>query len=174
MLQPGAQYPAFPVLLKRQESRHPWYDLPNDTDLKGTISILLQENHKFMSQSVAKKRIFLIDDEAPVVNALQKFLEKQGYDITIESSSIEALRILETDSDSYDLIITDLTMPEMNGVELARKVHDLNPDLPVMVMTGYGANLPQEELTIGIISKVIAKPFKIANLTAAMQSLLDP
>ncbi|MBN1264304.1 MAG: response regulator [Anaerolineales bacterium] len=117
-------------------------------------------------------RILLIDDELPVVEALQKFLENLGYHIDIQTSSSSALSALETDTCTYNLVISDLTMPEIDGITLAERIHSMKPDLPILLMTGYGNQITENRLVQAGIKKVIAKPFRLREITDSIRSLL--
>ena len=73
---------------------------------------------------------------------------------------------------SYDLILTDLAMPGISGIDVARKIRVHNPNLPIILITGWEVNLSEEELTLAGISKVLYKPFRIEQLIEIMQSYL--
>ena len=125
-----------------------------------------------MNEGFMNKKILLIDDELPVVEALQKFLEHQGFQVTIQNHSTAALSELKKHPDTYNLVITDLTMPEMDGLLLSKNIHSLIPDLPILLMTGYGNQLSEEKLILSGISKVISKPFRLSEIITTIQELL--
>ena len=82
------------------------------------------------------KAILFVDDHEVLARLSCEILEMQGYRAVCASSGAEALKKL--DQESFDLLITDYRMGGMNGVELARKVHERSRDLPVIIVTGYG------------------------------------
>jgi len=125
-----------------------------------------------MSEGTISGKILLIDDEAPVLTALQKFLEKYCCEVDVCTSSSDGWRMIRENSDHYDLLITDLTMPEMDGIELAKEVHKLHPDLPIVIMTGYGDSLKLENPEAYGIRDVLSKPFKLHELKATIDTLL--
>jgi len=84
--------------------------------------------------------ILLVDDEEEIVNMEKEFLQCIGYDTTVCTSSGQALGILKTHPNTFDLVITDLTMPELTGDELARELEKINPDIPVIICTGLEKN----------------------------------
>ena len=81
-------------------------------------------------------KIMVVEDEAMMRNLLLKILESEGYQVTLASSASEALEKLE--QDKYDLMLSDVKMPGMNGFELLEKVKSKWTDMAVIVMTGYG------------------------------------
>jgi len=81
--------------------------------------------------------ILLVDDEEQIVEMGKKFLQLLGYDVTGCTSSGEAFDILKTNPNTFDLMITDLTMPELTGEELALELKKINPDIPVIICTGF-------------------------------------
>jgi PAS domain S-box-containing protein len=88
--------------------------------------------------AVTTLRILCVDDEPTVVLALAALLECGGHTVTALTSPTEALRRVRAEPDAFDLVITDLTMPEMRGVDLAQRLAELRRDLPVILITGYG------------------------------------
>jgi two-component system, cell cycle sensor histidine kinase and response regulator CckA len=125
-----------------------------------------------MSEGIISGKILLIDDEAPVLTALQKFLQKYCCEVDVCTSSSDGLRMIRNNSDQYDLLITDLTMPDLDGIALAKEVHKLRPDLPIVIMTGYGDSLQVENPESYGIRGVLSKPFKLHKLKAAIDTVL--
>ncbi len=106
------------------------------------------------------QKIFLVDDEEPVREVLSSFLEASGYTVSAFASGREALDALQKNPDGCKLLITDMAMPKMTGAEVARAALAINPELPVILCTGYSADLNrQQALEIGIHS-VIQKPIQ--------------
>jgi DNA-binding NtrC family response regulator len=85
---------------------------------------------------MAEARILVVDDEAAQRDILGGFLRKQGFDVQEAASAPEALAVLR--AEPIDLVLTDVRMPGMSGLELLREVHALNPEIPVLVLTAYG------------------------------------
>lgn len=120
-----------------------------------------------------RERILFVDDELPVVEAFTPVLEKLGYQVDITTSSKAALEIFRRRPTSYDLLITDYSMPEMNGDELAREVMKINPRLPVILCTGFSGRLKREEcLRLGIAAYV-SKPFNINEFAGIIRRALQ-
>lgn len=93
---------------------------------------------------IGKEHILLIDDEEILIEVGKAMLQRLGYRVTTRSNSIEALTTFQNQPESFDLIITDQTMPGMTGVDLARRILQIRPDIPIILCTGY-SNLISEE-----------------------------
>jgi signal transduction histidine kinase len=87
--------------------------------------------------SLIKATILLVDDEPMIVKMLQTFLTSQDYQVICASGGQQALSIIEQQQYPIDLLITDIRMPDMNGIRLLEAIHQLLPALPVLLMTGY-------------------------------------
>ncbi|MBF0608934.1 MAG: response regulator [Magnetococcales bacterium] len=117
---------------------------------------------------MGKKRVLVIDDEEIVRISCKRVLETEGYDVVLASSGLMALASIE--NGHYDLVITDLMMPEMDGFELISVLREKWPHLKVVVMTGYGTDdtrLKSVELGAAIFLK---KPFLPEQLLAVADS----
>ncbi len=103
-------------------------------------------------------KILVADDEVMMRNLILKILESEGYQISMASSGDEALAMLK--ENNYDLLLTDVKMPGMNGFDLLKQVKENWPDMAVIVMTGYGdAYTVKEALLLGA-DEYVSKPFK--------------
>ncbi|MDQ7838791.1 MAG: response regulator [Thermodesulfobacteriota bacterium] len=115
-----------------------------------------------------KKRILVVDDEEIIRTLLLKAFKFFGYEIDTVENGIEAVKRIA--SKAYDLIITDYRMPEMNGLELTRRIKMINPSIPVLVITSDG---PECELLKSGALACIKKPFNILELQKISQNILD-
>jgi PAS domain S-box-containing protein len=102
--------------------------------------------------------ILFVDDEEPLALLGKQRLERLGYDVKAHTSSVEALEAFEASPDQFDLVITDYTMPRMNGDDLARHVLNVRPDLPVVLVTGYSSTINAERATSIGIREMLMKP----------------
>jgi CheY-like chemotaxis protein len=118
------------------------------------------------------ERILLVDDEEALVKMGKKILERLGYGVDGQTKPEEALAAIEADPKKYDLVITDQMMPGMTGSNLAEKLHQLRPDLPVILNTGYTAALHSDQLQAFGIRKILLKPLSIETLAEAVRSVL--
>ena len=118
-----------------------------------------------------KARIMVIDDEESMCKFMQIMLKKEGYDVSSAQSGKEALGELR--SSHYDLVIADLMMPEMNGLELLSKVRSIDPELNFIVMTAYASvDTAIEALKKGAFD-YIAKPYKVDELKITIKKSLE-
>ncbi|MCP4630407.1 MAG: response regulator [bacterium] len=124
--------------------------------------------------SQGNERILLIDDEKQIIDIEQQILERLGYKVTPKTDSQEALEEFAALPDNFDLVITDMTMPKMTGDQLARKMMDIKPDIPVILCTGYNETITEEKALAMGIDKFIMKPIVKDELANAIRTLLDP
>lgn len=119
-------------------------------------------------------KILIIDDEKAAIQMLSIMMTRLGFSVETECSPVRALSRFRQNPDHFDLVITDLTMPDMTGIELAKELHKTNNSLPVILMTGYGKDI---ELTIPLnnygVHKILKKPVKLAQLAASVNELLS-
>jgi len=122
-----------------------------------------------------RERILIVDDEPEVAIVVQKMLEFLGYKVRSQTSSIEAFNIfrLHLPEDPFDLVLTDLTMPRLTGLDLARKLHNLQPNLPIVLCTGFNEKMTAEEANRLGIQKLLLKPFSIQALAVTIRQVLD-
>ena len=119
------------------------------------------------------ERILFIDDEAPIAKMGSQILEHLGYSVTARTSSVEALELFRFKPNNFDLVITDMTMPNMGGDKLAIELMKIRSDIPVIICTGYSKKISEETaLEIGI--KAFAhKPVVKADLAKTVRKVLD-
>ncbi|MDO9109044.1 MAG: ATP-binding protein, partial [Desulfatirhabdiaceae bacterium] len=119
------------------------------------------------------ERILFVDDEPPIAAMGGKLLEGLGYQVTARTSSVEALALFRSKPDDFDLIISDMTMPNMTGDKLAVELMKIRPGIPVILCTGYSKKISNEAaLDIGI--KAFAyKPTVKADLARTIRKVLD-
>ncbi len=127
-------------------------------------------DNSFNTMSDKSPRILAIDDQTVILDLIKAMCQNLGYQVDIAESGERGLEMAE--NKSYDLILTDLAMPGISGIDVARKIRVHNPNLPIILITGWEVNLSEEELTLAGISKVLYKPFRIEQLIEIMQSYL--
>ena len=113
-----------------------------------------------------------MDDEASLMTMFQILLKLLNYTPSVHTHPRAALAALEQNPGQFDLVITDLTMPEMNGLDLARQIRARRLDLPVILLTGFGANLSAEDLKEAGICELLEKPISLNTLADALQRAL--
>jgi len=119
------------------------------------------------------ERILVVDDERDLVEILGDLLTGLGYTVTKETSGAKALERFRAEPQSFDLLITDQTMPGLTGDELSRAVLQIRPDLPIILCTGYTESLsPEEAFDLGI-KKYILKPLSERDVAESVRCVLD-
>ena len=112
--------------------------------------------------------ILVVDDELAVRRFAVRVLEREGYQVLEASDGVEAFELLKTHASVLAVIISDIVMPRMNGVELLQVVSVSHPDLPVILMSGY-ATAALAELGIAAPCSILSKPFSAERLMAEVQ-----
>lgn len=119
------------------------------------------------------ERVLLVDDEEMVLGALSQGLERLGYAVTVESSSPVALARFKAAPDTFDLIITDQTMPQMSGLELSTAIHAVRPALPIIIITGYSPQLNDKSAQSLGVAGILGKPIDFGELSTLMRTELN-
>jgi len=117
----------------------------------------------------AGERVLLVDDEPVVARVVSEQLRRLGYQVTSVNDPEEALELIAEDPDDFDLLLTDLQMPRMDGVELAARVARLRPQLPVVLSTGNRWSVPASTARAAGIREIVDKPFRIEELAQALR-----
>ena len=117
--------------------------------------------------------ILLVDDEEGVVRVTARLLRELGYRVSPFTSSTDALEAFSNAPGSYDMVMTDQTMPGMPGSELARRVLEIRPGIPVVLLSGYNSVLSPEEAEAMGIKAVLMKPLSLAELSRVVRRTLD-
>ena len=119
------------------------------------------------------EKILVVDDEEPIARIMQRSLINLGYRVTVCTSSPEALEIVTGNPDEFDLLITDMTMPEMTGTTLARKILEIHPEMPVILCTGYSDAIDDVRAKSFGIRDYIRKPVDTLTLAKAIRAALE-
>jgi CheY-like chemotaxis protein len=119
------------------------------------------------------ERILLVDDEPNLVELGKLILEMVGYQVTAQTSSLEALELFHENPDQFDLIISDQTMPKMTGIQLAQKVRQIKKHIPIIVCSGFSESLNEENFKSQEIDAFLMKPVLKTNLFKTIRQVLD-
>ncbi|MCP5102524.1 MAG: response regulator [bacterium] len=119
------------------------------------------------------EHIFLVDDEKSLVEVNTRIMEKLGYRITGNTDSLDALEVFRADPQAFDLVISDLTMPHLTGVQLTEELKNIRPDIPVILCTGFTENFTAGELKHLGIHTLLVKPVTRAGLAKAIRQALN-
>ncbi len=118
-----------------------------------------------------KRHVLVVDDSRAVREVLSKALSFWGYGVTLAGNGIEAGKLFLTGS--YDLVITDLEMPLLNGWELSRLIKERSPNTPVMVVSGTCDEMHWEKTNMRCVDAIILKPFRLAEMEGTVRRLLN-
>jgi PAS domain S-box-containing protein len=119
------------------------------------------------------ERIMVIDDEPPVARVLQSMLQRVGYNVTIFNDSIAAVKRFRMDPNCCDLVITDMLMPNMTGVELAREFLGQRSDIPIIILSGHSENVDRKRVKQLGIKELLLKPIKKEKLYQIIRRILE-
>jgi CheY-like chemotaxis protein len=114
------------------------------------------------------EHLLVVDDEPALVNIARRMLEQLGYRVTAHSRPLQALDAFEAEPATFDLVLCDLTMPQMTGLDFAARVRRIRPDLPVVLTSGYSGSLDSAELQQSGIRELVGKPFASRTLAEAV------
>lgn len=117
--------------------------------------------------------ILFVDDKKTIADVIQLALENLGYKVSIRTSSVEALEAFRNSPDKYDLVITDMTMPNMTGKVLAKKMMHIRPDIPIILCTGFSEQIDERRAKAIGIKAFIMKPIIIRDIAHSIRDVLD-
>jgi len=120
-----------------------------------------------------QETILFVDDEQALVTMSKQMLELLGYNVVIRTSSIEAFELFQHDPYRFDLVITDMTMPNMTGEKLAGRLLAIRPDIPVILCTGYSEQITEQRARDLGISAFMMKPLVMRDLANKIRDVLD-
>ena len=119
------------------------------------------------------ERILFVDDEEPLAEMGEELLAELGYEVLSRTSSEEALALLKEDPSRFDLVVTDQTMPGMTGVELAKEILALRPDMPVILCTGFSHLVDEKSARAAGIKAFVMKPLTKQEIAKAIRKALS-
>jgi CheY-like chemotaxis protein len=141
-----------------------------------SLPIQSPQRHEPPSQDtppLGTERVLFVDDEAPLVRINQRMLRKYGYQVTSCTSSREALELFRSNSDDFDVVITDHTMPHLTGIELARKMLAIRPDIPIVLCTGFSKQVSKDQAESVGIRRFVLKPVLAKDVARIIREVLE-
>lgn len=120
-----------------------------------------------------QETILLVDDEAAIVDMVRSMLARLGYQVVAEMNPVRALATFRSDPGAFDMIITDMTMPDLNGLDLARKALAVRNDIPIIICTGYSALIDEERAESQGIAAVVMKPIDMREIAKIIRNALQ-
>ena len=128
---------------------------------------------KMKISPMGNEHILLVDDEEPIVQMEKTILERLGYRVTFRTGSIEALEVFKVKGAAFDLVVTDMTMPNMTGDQLAKELLAINPDIPIIILTGFSERINRDRIKTLGIKGFLMKPVVISDMALEIRSVLD-
>jgi len=152
--------------------------IESGTTFRVYLPLIDESESKEVSKTKAKletghEHILLVDDEEPVIRLEKQILERLGYQITSCSSSLDAVDIFRSNPNAFDIVITDVSMPDMTGDQLAKEILSIKPDIPIIICTGFSERITKEQAeTIGI-KGFLMKPIAKSDIAHEVRKVLD-
>jgi PAS domain S-box-containing protein len=131
------------------------------------------EGPEDVSIPTGSERILFVDDEEAIVEMGEDILAELGYDITSRMSSRGALELFRLDPSRFDLVITDQTMPEMTGIDLAREIFAIRADMPIIMCTGFSHLVDADKAAAAGIRAFAMKPLTKREIAKTIRRVLD-
>jgi len=119
------------------------------------------------------EKILLVDDEEPIVLLEQMMLEKLGYQVTVRTSSPDALAAFKSNPGNFDLVISDRGMPNMTGEQLARELISVRPGIPIILCTGFSDENDGNRARAMGVKGFLKKPVATADIAEMVRKVLD-
>jgi PAS domain S-box-containing protein len=134
-----------------------------------------QEREEYAPEALPRgaERILFVDDEEAIAKIGGRILHRLGYAVETRTSSVEALELFRSKPDRFDLVITDMTMPDMTGDKLAMEVMKIRPDIPVILCTGYSKKISEDVARQIGIKALVYKPIAKADFAKTTRQVLD-
>ena len=132
-----------------------------------------EETMPELKVEMGTERVLLVDDDKKVAIMHTHMLEKLGYGVTCFTDSLKALAAYKENSELFDVVITDLTMPDLNGFDLAKKMHKINSNLLIILCTGLGDSIDKSRDDACCIKGFLSKPVEVNALSSTLRRLLD-
>ena len=132
------------------------------------------ENKKgFESIPTGTENVLVVDDEERAVSIMKAVLERLGYNVTAMTSSLKAMELFKEDPHQFDLVLTDLIMPQLNGDKLVSEIIEIRPDMPVIITSGFTDTIANDNFKQISNKAFISKPFQPQELAKTVRQVLD-
>ena len=139
--------------------------------LPRVITDVREERETEIPLPCGKERILIVDDEEILLSAMGKMLEKLGYTVITKNSCYDLMGTFRKEAHKFDLVITDQTMPDMTGIELAKELTGIRPDIPIILCSGYTDIISMEKARETGIRDILKKPVTLQDLAGALENL---
>ena len=119
------------------------------------------------------ERVLLVDDEEPIAQMETSMLERLGYQVTSRTESVDALEEFTANPGNFDLVLTDMDMPNMTGDQLAKEIISIRPDIPIVILTGFSERMNREKAEAIGIKAMLMKPVAMKEMAQAIRKVFD-
>ena len=142
------------------------------------LPVVKNSSEKYITETKASllfgtEKILLVDDEKAIIEMEKQMLAYLGYSVTSRTSSIEALEAFRACPDKFDIVITDMAMPNMPGDKLAVELIKIRPDIPILLCTGFSETIAEEKTAFLSIKGFLLKPIVMKDLSQKIREVLD-
>ena len=142
------------------------------------LPVIIQDEEIFESIENVRlengtENILLVDDDEIIGGMVKEQLTRLGYQVTVLTSGIDALEIFRKNPEQTDIVITDMTMPKMTGAELAAALLEINPELPIILCTGFSELIDRDKAFDIGIKEFLMKPVSLYDISGAVRTVLD-
>ena len=138
--------------------------------LKSRMDAMSNEDQQ---DQTGTEHLLVVDDEEPIIRLEAMVLKRAGYEVTTRTSSIEALAAFRANPERFDLVLTDMTMPNLTGDQLAVEMLSIKPDIPIIICTGFSEALNEEKATSIGVRGILMKPVVKSELRKMIRNVLD-
>jgi len=132
-----------------------------------------EETEDKVAVPTGTESILFVDDEQNVADVYSAMLQRLGYKVTVMTSSVEALAMFKEHPENFDLVVTDQTMPKMSGVELAKELFRVSPEIHVILCSGYSAIVTEADARQIGIRAFCVKPMELPQFALVVRKVLD-
>ena len=153
--------------------KKPWDIEEFKSIVKKAVNRYEENLRKSMKTSTVDKCILYVENDDLLMDVMDKMLSLQGYKVIVTSQCSEAIRLLQSKPEMLDLVITDMKMPDMDGLELSRKLLEIRPNLPIIICTGFQGLIDKESMKSIGIKEIILKPFLIDELITTIRKTFN-
>ena len=134
---------------------------------------MVENKTGFESIPTGTEKVLVVDDEERSVFIMKAILERLGYNVMAMTSSLEALELFKEDPHRYDLLLTDLIMPQLDGDKLVSEIIEIRPDMPVIITSGFTNTIVNDNFKQSSNKAFIPKPFQPQELAKTVRQVLD-
>jgi len=132
------------------------------------------EDKPMQPLSMGTEKILFVDDEEALTDLGRQILGELGYQVETRTSPIEALEAFRANPQKFDLVITDMTMPQMTGLNLARKIMEIRPGMPIILCIGFSEQAHEQAAGAMGIRAFLYKPLLMRDIADAVRKALNP